>query len=411
MVSGLGSFFPSLGHGFAFIGDTMGGAIAGATNHKAAQARYLAAADDHYNRQSDAEDTLTSTIQGLVPGSFYDLATAAGDAAGGQGGQARRTLRSMPGNYLNAWETDPASATLNTLPLLDGGGNIFKGLGSRLTEDGIANDVAGNTTRAAVSRGLGTGFTKVGGALKYTARGGPIGQLADHGSALLTSKVVKPAITASSRAVIKAAPTIATGLHMLKDADPVLRTRLKAPSYIPSPVRPPTPDIKSNGFRPTSPQFPDRPPVNLKPPTYQAPAPAGAFSISGADVPRHPDNVSPTVIDSSPPRATFGNAPRKEYRKTYFAANPTAKGEVFVHHGAEQQILKLYPGLLTPAKVHSIENLRGILKEHNNKVHLSQIRRDWDDYYANNPDPTEDELLDQVTKTDQKYNWAYWPRK
>ncbi len=61
VATGLGSFFPSIGHGFAFIGDTVGGAVAGATNHKAAQARYLAAADGN-NPEACTHDGGTAKI-------------------------------------------------------------------------------------------------------------------------------------------------------------------------------------------------------------------------------------------------------------------------------------------------------------------------------------------------------------
>jgi hypothetical protein len=69
------------------------------------------------------------------------------------------------------------------------------------------------------------------------------------------------------------------------------------------------------------------------------------------------------------------------YRETFFAAHPALRDKVVVHHAVEQQVLKRYPGLFTEAEIHSLNNLRGVPKSINAELHLSKIRRAWNDFY------------------------------
>ena len=57
--------------------------------------------------------------------------------------------------------------------------------------------------------------------------------------------------------------------------------------------------------------------------------------------------------------ATLGKATSKDYKTTFFNAHPELKGKVVVHHAIEQQVLTKYPGVLTEAEIHSLENFRG----------------------------------------------------
>jgi hypothetical protein len=82
--------------------------------------------------------------------------------------------------------------------------------------------------------------------------------------------------------------------------------------------------------------------------------------------------------DAAKSGATFGQATTNDYRSTFFAANPELEGKVIVRHAVEQSVLTKFPGVVTEAGIHSLENLRGVLKEINPDVHLSQIRREWD---------------------------------
>lgn len=56
-------------------------------------------------------------------------------------------------------------------------------------------------------------------------------------------------------------------------------------------------------------------------------------------------------------------------------AYPDFEGDVVIHHAIEQQVLKRYPAVILSEELHSLENLRGILKSINNDVHLSKITR------------------------------------
>ena len=75
----------------------------------------------------------------------------------------------------------------------------------------------------------------------------------------------------------------------------------------------------------------------------------------------------------------------------------------------EQQVQTRYPGLVSDSEMHSLENLRGIPKEVNSELHLRQIRREWDDFYIDNPAPTKQQVLQKATEIDNKYGAQFNP--
>jgi len=113
------------------------------------------------------------------------------------------------------------------------------------------------------------------------------------------------------------------------------------------------------------------------------------------------------VHNASP--ACFGTSPTTNYRSTFFAANPGLEGTVRVHHAVEQQVLRLYPGVVTPSQIHSLENLRGVPNLISNSVHLSEIRKAWNELYRNHPNPTAQDLLDKATEIDDRYGYQFTP--
>jgi RHS repeat-associated protein len=117
----------------------------------------------------------------------------------------------------------------------------------------------------------------------------------------------------------------------------------------------------------------------------------------------------PVSSEPDPARASFGSSTSKDYRGTHFAENPEAEGKVVVHHAVEQQSLKRYPGVVSESQMHSGENLRGIPKELNNTVHLSEIRKIWNEFYRTHPTATQEELLDQATKIDDQFGACFIP--
>ena len=107
--------------------------------------------------------------------------------------------------------------------------------------------------------------------------------------------------------------------------------------------------------------------------------------------------------------ATFGSASSSNYRATFFGAYPDLEGRVVVHHAVEQQVLTRYPGVVTEEQMHSLENLRGIPKEVNSDLHLSLIRREWNQFYRQNPNATQEQLLQKATEIDRKYGSQFNP--
>lgn len=107
--------------------------------------------------------------------------------------------------------------------------------------------------------------------------------------------------------------------------------------------------------------------------------------------------------------ARFGRAVTNDYRATFFKANPELEGQVVVHHAVEQQVLTRYPDVVSEAEMHSLENLRGVPNDLNNELHLGQIRREWNQFYRENPAPTKQQLLLKATEIDIKFGSQFNP--
>ncbi|SFX68203.1 RHS repeat-associated core domain-containing protein [Thermoactinomyces sp. DSM 45891] len=99
----------------------------------------------------------------------------------------------------------------------------------------------------------------------------------------------------------------------------------------------------------------------------------------------------------------------KCYRDTFFEAYPELKGKVVVHHAVEQQAMRRYPGKYTNDEMHSLDNLRGIPKEINSSLHLSTIRKEWNQFYKANPNATKGQLSDKARDVDDKYGHLFNP--
>jgi len=115
------------------------------------------------------------------------------------------------------------------------------------------------------------------------------------------------------------------------------------------------------------------------------------------------------VSSVNPYEGRFGTSTSTDYRGTFFDAHPELEGKVWVHHAVEQQTLTRYPGVVTESEIHSLENLRGIPNEINPEVHLSNIRKEWNQFYRQNPAPTQQQLLQKATEIDLKYGWRFTP--
>jgi len=72
-------------------------------------------------------------------------------------------------------------------------------------------------------------------------------------------------------------------------------------------------------------------------------------------------------------------------------------------------VLQKYPQLFSESEIHSIENLRGIPNSINNDIHLSQIRRIWNQFYRTNPNPLKSDLLKIATEIDNLFGDQFLP--
>jgi hypothetical protein len=124
------------------------------------------------------------------------------------------------------------------------------------------------------------------------------------------------------------------------------------------------------------------------------------------------DAAAPGISGTA--QATFGRAKTTDYTKTFYDTHPELEGKNVVHHAVEKQVLKKYPAVVTDAEIHSLENLRGIPKELNSKLHLSQIRIEWNRFYdrfdKSGTAPTQSQLLQKATEIDTKYGSQFRPR-
>lgn len=110
-----------------------------------------------------------------------------------------------------------------------------------------------------------------------------------------------------------------------------------------------------------------------------------------------PEWGGPTVTES------------RAYQRTFFKENPGLRGKVVVHHAIEQQVQKLYPGVISTEELHSIGNLRGIPKDKNKELHLRQLRDEWNRFYETHPTATREELNEKVADIDRQYGGEFDP--
>lgn len=147
--------------------------------------------------------------------------------------------------------------------------------------------------------------------------------------------------------------------------------------------------------------------------TYEAATPLGSIKV-----PKTVSEVAQDLKESAVQMAKkldekIGgkgtNKDIKNYRKTFFDEYPELEGSFVVHHAIEQQILKKYPDVFTIEEIHALENLRGIPKEINSDIHLSKIRKDWNRFYKNHPNPTKEEIINYMIDLDKKYGENFNP--
>ena len=84
-----------------------------------------------------------------------------------------------------------------------------------------------------------------------------------------------------------------------------------------------------------------------------------------------------------------------------------------MHHSIEQQVLTRYPGLFTQDEINAYEMLRGIPNELNNNLHLSKIRKEWNDFYkkvdAGEVPLTKESFLNKAKEIDRMFGRQFNP--
>ncbi len=65
--------------------------------------------------------------------------------------------------------------------------------------------------------------------------------------------------------------------------------------------------------------------------------------------------------------------------------------------------------MIAEQQIHRLENLRGIPKDINADVHLSKIRKIWNQFYKTHPTPTIEELKQQAAEIDKQFGHLFNP--
>ena len=121
--------------------------------------------------------------------------------------------------------------------------------------------------------------------------------------------------------------------------------------------------------------------------------------------------------------ASFGQAPTgKHYTDVFYEGNQKLnlnRSDYEVHHAVEQKVIDVeYPGLVSEAEMHSLQNLRGIKRGlvdplTGKEFHRSTIRMQWNRFYKDYKSlgrwPTKQELLDFATHIDDVYGHLFTP--
>ena len=102
-----------------------------------------------------------------------------------------------------------------------------------------------------------------------------------------------------------------------------------------------------------------------------------------------------------------------DYKKVFFEQKPELEGKVVVHHSIEQQVIKRYPGLFPAEEINAYDMLRGIPKDINSKVHLSDIRIEWNNFYkkvdAGEIALTKENFLNKALEIDKLFGSQFQP--
>lgn len=107
--------------------------------------------------------------------------------------------------------------------------------------------------------------------------------------------------------------------------------------------------------------------------------------------------------------AKTGDDLAKSYARRFYDAHPGTEGNVVVHHSIEQQIERRYPGMFTKEEIHDLASLRGIPKDINGPLHLSNIRRLWNGFYKEFPNARPDQVRAFRDMLDARYGHLFNP--
>jgi hypothetical protein len=101
----------------------------------------------------------------------------------------------------------------------------------------------------------------------------------------------------------------------------------------------------------------------------------------------------------------------KDYRKTFILANPGLDGKVWVHHAIPQVVLQKYPGVMSAAETHELDNLRGIPNGINRDLHLKELATEWNKFYRENRTATKELLRKKAMDLDVRYGHLFLPAR
>ncbi|MBI4317103.1 MAG: RHS repeat-associated core domain-containing protein, partial [Chloroflexi bacterium] len=116
--------------------------------------------------------------------------------------------------------------------------------------------------------------------------------------------------------------------------------------------------------------------------------------------------LNPETIGTLVGEAAYKLARKVNYRAIYFAANPALKdfkNRVFVHHAIPLDVLQRYPGLFTAEELSDPGNLRGLIREGDRTLHLSDIQKRWFNFFKMNAKATREQIEQEAKAIDNQY--------
>jgi len=101
-----------------------------------------------------------------------------------------------------------------------------------------------------------------------------------------------------------------------------------------------------------------------------------------------------------------------DHRDTYFNKYPgliAVADRIVVERGVPEWILRDHPGLFSASEINALSNLRGLAKTEESLTHYRKIHNIWNQFRSTFPDPTRQQVLNQLKAIDKEFGRYFLP--